>query len=555
MPSRYNLLHEAWIPVALLDGRRVFVRPCDISELHDGQPVVRIATGRPDCDISLTEFLIGILAVTIGPESTKDWLKRYRKPPARDDLERAFAQLEPAMMLNGPGPRFFQDIEHLEGATTEIAALFMDVPAAHFVKPGRTGVLSRAGAAIALATLQTSAPAGGAGHRTSLRGGGPLSTLVVPGTVDAREPTLWQRLWANVPSGVASITVATPAVFPWLGPTRVSDKSGAATTPADVAPAQAFFGLPRRIRMEFVDNADGRACDLLGIVDEIVTTGYVTRPWGTNYTGWSRGHPLSPYYRQKESDGEFLPLHMRSSRVGYRQWLGMSLEGQSGLRVPARCVDEFRRRAEDFEGEEAVIRHEALLLVAGYAMDNMKPLDFGEALLPLIVTGSKGGDEIVRERAQQWIAAAELIANQLVSSVKRALYGQRGNADPGSTVLDPVRDRFWGETEQAFYGELRILADVVEQRRENLVEHVDGLRIASGERWRAALHIAALRIFDAKVSIEDAESHRIADVIEGRKNLLRSLTGFGPVGAKVFEALALPTAELKKKATRKGKAA
>lgn len=434
----------------------------------------------------------------------------------------------------------------------------MDVPAAHFIKPGRTGVLSRAGAAIALATLQTSAPAGGAGHRTSLRGGGPLSTLVVPGVVDAREPTLWLRLWANVPSGFAASAVATPAVFPWLGPTRVSDKSGGATTPADVAPAQAFFGLPRRIRMEFVDNADGRTCDLLGLVDEVVTTGYVTRPWGTNYTGWSRGHPLSPYYRQKESDGEFLPLHMRSSRVGYRQWLGMALvgqAGQAGLRVPAQCVDQFRRRAEDFEAEEAVIRHEALLLVAGYAMDNMKPLDFGEALLPLIVTGNKGGDEIVRERAQQWISAAELIASQLVSSVKRALYGQRGNADPGSTILDPVRDRFWGETEQAFYGELRILADAVELRRGDLVEHVDGLRTASGERWRAALHIAALQIFDATVSIEDAESHRIADVIEGRKNLLRSLTGFGPVGAKVFGALALPAAELKRNATRKGKSA
>ena len=34
----------------------------------DGQPIVRVATGRPDCDISLTEFLIGLLAGSVGPK-------------------------------------------------------------------------------------------------------------------------------------------------------------------------------------------------------------------------------------------------------------------------------------------------------------------------------------------------------------------------------------------------------------------------------------------------------------------------------------------------------
>jgi hypothetical protein len=47
--------------------------------------------------------------------------------------------------------------------------------AALLVKAGRFEVMSRSAAAIALLTLQTMAPSGGSGHRTSLRGGGPLS--------------------------------------------------------------------------------------------------------------------------------------------------------------------------------------------------------------------------------------------------------------------------------------------------------------------------------------------------------------------------------------------
>nr|WP_231886596.1 type I-E CRISPR-associated protein Cse1/CasA [Methylomonas methanica] len=50
-------------------------------------------------------------------------------------------------------------------------------------------------AATALFTLQTNAPSGGVGHRVGLRGGGPLTTLVLP---KASQTTLWQKLWLNV---------------------------------------------------------------------------------------------------------------------------------------------------------------------------------------------------------------------------------------------------------------------------------------------------------------------------------------------------------------------
>ncbi len=560
MPEHFPLAGRAWLPVALASGRREFVRPCDITSRIDGQEILRVATGRPDCDISLTEFLIGLLTVAIGPNDDDEWFGRFGNPPSAEELLAALKPFEDALVLDGDGPRSFQDRETLDGEATPISGLLIDAPgvsttrdnADHFVKRGRTNVLSRAGAAIMLATLQTSAPSGGAGHRTSLRGGGPLTTLVVPGAGQGVQSTLWQRLWANVPKGLGAAPGDAAAVFPWLGPTRVSDKAGLTTTPTDVHAAQAFFGLPRRIRLVFEPNTQHLACDLLGIVDDVIVTSYITRPWGTNYTAWDRAHPLSPYYKPKPAEPTFLPVHLQSSRVGYREWLGMAVGSLDGAREPARCVADFSRRAQDFRSKDAAVRTEARLLAAGYAMDNMKPLDFGEALMPLIVGSSPQANEQIRRQAEALIKSAELIASQLVISVKIGLYGERAKADRDSAVLLPVRERFWADTEEAFYSTLKGAATAFDAAKDDLQDKAADIRPVIGEAWRVALQRHALRIFDEAVPIDSADSKRIEDVINGRKLLLWSLTGYGAMGQKFFKELGLSPPEKKAKKGSKG---
>lgn len=552
MPEQFSLARHAWLPVALENGRRVLVRPCDVSEPFDGSNIVRIATGRPDCDISLTEFLIGLLAVAL-EAGRREWPALYRNPPSRADLEAAFAPFESALILDGPGNRFFQDSEELQGDTTPVSALFMDSPAEHFVKCGRTEAFSRVGAAIALATLQTSAPSGGAGHRTSLRGGGPLTTLAIPGAPHGREPTLWERLWVNVPEDLkVEGNGPLSRVFPWLGTTRSSDlkNGGVSTTPEDVHPAQAFFGMPRRIRLIFEPNTDGRACDLTGLVDDVIVTGYVTRPWGTNYIGWSRGHPLSPYYKVKPSDVEYLPLHIKSARVGYRDWLGMTVDVDTSKRrsVPAACVATFRARAVDLD---PIARRGSRLLVAGYAMDNMKPLDFGEALLPLLVSRNEATNDAIKTLAANWVNAADLVANQLVSAVKRALYGEKGKAERDSSVLEPVKARFWADTEQDFFIRLQAAAAEFEVKLEEDRDLLTSLNTEAGKRWLKSLTRHALAIFDDTVPLDDAQSDKIEDVIEGRKMLVFALTGYGPIGGSLFQGLGQTPKESKSRKGRK----
>src|SRR5207237_2072121 len=105
--------------------------------------------------------------------------------------------------------------------------------------------------------------------------------------------------------------------FPWLAPTRTSNPKagGRATKPADAHALQAYFGLPRRIRLEF--GGPGR-CDLTGRDDERTVVGFRMRNYGAQYVDWK--HPLSPHYRQKVGDS-WIPVHGQPGGIGWRDWI------------------------------------------------------------------------------------------------------------------------------------------------------------------------------------------------------------------------------------------
>jgi CRISPR system Cascade subunit CasA len=460
MAEPYSLAVEAWLPVATNDGKRSFIPIRDIGRAD----VLRIDTGRADCDISLTEFLIGLLAVTMGPSGTREWVKRYKTPPSPVEIDAAIKPFAHALLLDGPGPRFFQDYDPLAGDEVPVSSLLIEMPGAqakkdntdHFVKRGGVDALSRMGAAIALLTLQTCAPAGGAGHRTSLRGGGPATTLVIPRRKNEM-PTLWHILWTNVPEGFRIDQCDACKAMPWLAPTRTSEK-GEETTEAHAHKAQAFFGMPRRIRLTFAA-ADGERCALTGDTDNVVVRSYVTRPHGFNYPTTTWKHPNSPYYRAKETSNEWLPLHFKTPAIGYRQWVGMTLRNGNALSRPAETVFTFienrgREIGIDFAKDQLGI------LAAGYAMDNMKPLDFTEAMLPLISTSDEERDIHLAVSATAMVQAAEVAASLLLTALKVALYSDRkqGQPDNSSAPLAVSRARFWADTESAFYSTLRGIA-------------------------------------------------------------------------------------------------
>jgi CRISPR system Cascade subunit CasA len=542
-----NLLRDPWIPVLTRSGRRLIVRPSDLTLGIDTDPIVEIAWPRPDFRVAQVEFLIGLLTTACQPDGNSVWERLWDRPPAPDELDRHFTPLAEAFDLDGAGPRFLQDLDDLGDDYGPVGGLLIEQPGGNtaknnadlFVKRGRVEVIGRSTAAIALYALQSFAPAGGAGHRTSLRGGGPLTSLAVPPGRDS----LWHFLWLNVAEifdfeGDGAPGERLGDTFAWLGPTRVSDKTGRITTGDDVHPTQCFWGMPRRIRLDFEPNVDALPCDLTGLVEDIIVRRYVTRPSGVNYSGVR--HPLTPTYRIKPTDTEWLPVHPQPGGIAYRHWL--SFVQETPTRRPAACVVAAEHRLGVLDKANLT---GARLRLFGYDMDNMKARAFVETEMPLFVP-SPAAAPAFGNLLGQLVAGAVEVAGLVGGAVRFAL-GRDGGA-----ALDLIRENFFKDTEQAFFAAAK--AGLVEIEGDpSDVELTPGLARA----WLAdTLRPAAERAFDCAVptaALADAGNcGTIEKLVKARLDLLWALRGYGPGGQRLFKALNIAAPESMKRKPKRG---
>ncbi len=237
-----NLLNDPWLPFRTREGATVYRPPSAVADPE----IVDLALPRADFQGAAYQFLIGLLQTALPPKDHGDWLDRFIEPPDVDELEAAFAPFASAFELDGDGPRFMQDLDPLDDVKeATVSGLLIDAPGANgiknntdfFVKRGRVEAMCEDCAALALFTMQINAPAGGAGIRVGLRGGGPLTTLVLPESADAG---LWSRLWLNVVTPQVltrpgqswqAPSVDDDSLFLWMAPTRVSDKKGTEVLP------------------------------------------------------------------------------------------------------------------------------------------------------------------------------------------------------------------------------------------------------------------------------------------------------------------------------------
>nr|MCV4210329.1 type I-E CRISPR-associated protein Cse1/CasA [Roseomonas sp. SXEYE001] len=104
--------------------------------------------------------------------------------------------------------------------------------------------------------------------------------------------------------------------------------------------------MPRRIRLDFALANPTAPCGLTGTPDSLRVTGWRQRPRGANYAAWGLVHPLTPHYRLKPSDQEWLPIHPQPGGIGYRHWVGLVTAAPEGARLPAKAVAEWRREGQ-----------------------------------------------------------------------------------------------------------------------------------------------------------------------------------------------------------------
>ena len=471
-----NLLLDPWIPVNRATGVTEDIAPWQITETEN--PVLRLAAARPDFNGALLQFLIGLLQTACTPENDNDWADWLEQPPTPAQLKEAFNEYAFAFEAGpfGPGnePRFMQDFDEIQSDLKPISNLLIDAPGAqtlkenkdHFVKRGQIEALCPICATTGLFTLQNNAPSGGAGHRTSLRGGGPLTTVVALDPEGGQLPDdLWRLVWLNVAdqSGLNDLLLQSDKrnlsdLFPWLASTRTSEKNtGVETSPADAHALQAFWGMPRRIRLEWpVDNQESAPdgglthCDLCYRTTSLPIAHFTTQNYGTNYTGaWQ--HPLSPHTFKE--DGQPLPKHPQPGGITYRHWLGlaMSRAGEQAS-LPVRLFNSNMRH-------RRLSNQQLLIHAFGYDLDNAKARCWYQTTFPLFhIPQSIQTTFLIT--AEKLVVAATESANKTRHSIKEAWFKRPKDAKGDTHFL---MEAFLTATESAFFDQLQALAEHLQQ--------------------------------------------------------------------------------------------
>jgi CRISPR system Cascade subunit CasA len=520
----FNLINDKWIPVRRRDGAEEKIAPCQIADKHSRNPIIEIKAPRPDFTGALIQFLIGLIQTTFQPKDDDEWRKRFSSPPKTDELEKAFSKVADAFNLDSGKHRFMQDAE-IDGDALSVNALLINSPgdntvkknADFFVKSQAVEGFCNSCIATALFAMQTNAPSGGQGHRTSLRGGGPLTTLVLG-------ENLWEAVWLNVLNKkdfsnlVDGSKKSKPEdTFPWLAPTRTSE-GGKNTTPVDLNPAQMFWATPRRILLNFKDTESG-TCAICGDKSDRLVKSYSTKNFGVNYEGGFK-HPLSPHYT--DNRGTLLPRHAKQGGVTYRHWLGLILDDEVKKYESATVIKKFIDDGRESSGNGV----EKVFWAFGYEMDNMKAVCWHESRMPLLYIEENIREEFTHETASL-VNAADEVSGNLISCLKEAWFPRKQDAKGDFSFAGIA---FWHKTETAFYATLQKLKTELE-KKEDTEETRRG--------WHKTIYRESIRIFDLYANSGDIADGDMGRIAKARNNLGR----FNNKKKIVIDLLRLPKKE------------
>lgn len=527
-----NLILAPFIDVVRRDGSQERIRPAQIVSDIEGNPVIDVLSPRPDFRSALYQFLIGLLQTTCDSvQGDEDWDELWDSPPNEQELDRWFEPIIDAFELGGNGPRFMQDPSVRDETVLPCNSLLIDYPGAntcrrntdHFVKRSENGSMSKAMAAAALFCLQTNAPAGGTGYRTGLRGGGPLTTLVLAPPQEGKPASLWQHLWLNVlPRGEYLRLCGNPDRhassdrFPWMKDVRVSGKDGVDTYADDVHPDQLYWALPRRLWLH-ASGDDAAVCSVTGENSDEPVAGYSAKNLGVNYAGeWL--HPLSPHFMNK--DGLRLPRHPLPGGIVYRHWPALALPQQNADQPAAVVVKHLFRN----------IPGQFRLWAFGFDMDNMKARAWYDTTMPLYSLSGRLLDSFAVS-VDALVEAAVLAGQYLRTELRNAWADEQARI--GLDKLAFVQEALWENTEDDFYS-------LVDELHGSLGLKEDELDVVqrTNRRWLSMLRDHVMRLFDQWAEFAGIENGGPKRAALAHRNLVAKLKG-----KKLREVLNLSTAE------------
>ncbi|MBT9549143.1 MAG: type I-E CRISPR-associated protein Cse1/CasA [Candidatus Sericytochromatia bacterium] len=521
-----NLISDAWIPVLRADGTVDEIAPWQITESYLENPIVKLNDIRPDFNGALIQFLIGLFQTVLDLEDLDDWEDLFDSPPSVDDLKRMTLDLTPAFHIYNPtGPSFMQDFEDIsdKGASNSIQISLMDYYQSFFNKSDRIKAICPKCAAKSLLTLQLNAPEGGQGHRTSMRGAGPLTTII-------EGPDLWKTVCTNLLTqeefNYQRLTPVLDAkIFPWLGKTLVS-KDDIKTTPEHVHPLHMYWSTPRRIRLQFEDCHD-YFCDLCGIACSQISKNYFMLKHGFKYDLWL--HSLSPY--RQDDKNAFYSVNGKVGRISYPNWMGLvfSKKDKYNQISPAKVVSNYFKY---LNTQKYYPVNPVSIWVFGYhIINNIKPKEWIESRIPLIKIQSNYTYEFEKFISHSISASLEVLGNTK-TSIRKALYGvskekkwsfssqaDSYKSENSKLFFLNLSNQFLQDTEFQFYETLKYLQEILEMDdREDRESKIVNLKI----KWLRTLSKSSLLLFDktTESKLLDTLSTRPKEVLQARKELI-----------------------------------
>lgn len=487
-----DLTRDKWLPVVFSGGE---TRKISLRELPDND-ILDVAWPRADFQGAAWQMLIGLLQCTVAPQDADDWETVWDEGIDEDAWEAGLALCAPAFQFGTEKPSFLQSFDPLDTEPGTIAGLLIEAPGGntlklnkdHFVKRGSVEQICPHCAVMALFSVQTNSPAGGAGYRVGMRGGGPLTTLVVPD--DMVQTPLWKKLWLNVlPQAEPLAKTDLAKVFPWLVATHTSEKAGHAVTPDNAHLLQAYWGMPRRIELDFAQTRSGQ-CDLCGEKHDALLTQMRSKNYGVQYDAWI--HPLSPYRQAvKDDKAPLLALKGQPGGLNYKDWLGLLLisEDKFNKLYPAEVVQHAAR----FD--------QTRLWCFAFDMDNAKARCWYQHYIPRV---NVTHPEHFAGSVQLAVALAASSLLLLKSALKSARFEYPKEAKVDFSTLDIA---FWQETEPAFYQLFCALA-ADPQKKENVTRQAI-------RQWETSLSNYLFTIFNRE---------EFTDPLSPEKVLNRQLT-------------------------------
>ena len=513
-----NLITDSWLEVSsgnqVTATRRVTISGIGHAGLRD------VIAPRADFRGAIYQFLIGMLQVAFAPEGRKSWQQYWLNPPDEKTLTLAFEPYISAFNIDdAQGPAFMQDFSLQDAESKSVASLLIESPGDktikdnldHFIKRDTVNAMSSYWAAVALFTLQINAPSGGVGHRVSLRGGGPLTTLVIPPENDGFD-SLWHCLWLNVLTrddftrvhGGRELTGLSD-VFPWMAATKTSENKGSETLPSQCNPLQCYWSMPRRIRLNW-KTAEAGICSIDGSKSDTVVKTITAKNYGVNYSG-SWQHPLSPYVL--EVGKEPLSVKGQPGGIGYRHWPGTAVISDNGKKrkEPALVVVNYHASKRQWLRQIGTGQagFNPRLWLFGYDMDNMKARCWYEATMPLYSINAEQQDDI-STLAETMVDAASDVVKTLRSALKSAWFSRPKDAGGD---FDFININFWAKTESRYF---EILAGQIEALER------DGGRCDStlDQQWAWHLKKTAFELFDTYALCQHNESNDLKRVVNAR---------------------------------------